>query len=141
MNPERLAKLQSQVRIGGKGKFILYTSALNQAIVLIFGKLGTPRRKVKKITKSAGTDDRKLQATLQKLSVQPMMAMLSTLPTPRVSLKLKTHVCDFTFHDSIFISTLVFLLIVHAAINSNTYAVYGRAQEKELTELGVYNYN
>jgi nascent polypeptide-associated complex subunit beta len=72
MNPERLAKLQSQVRIGGKGKFILYTSALNQAIVLIFGKLGTPRRKVKKITKSAGTDDRKLQATLQKLSVQPI---------------------------------------------------------------------
>jgi hypothetical protein len=34
--------------------------------------LGTPRRKVKKITKSAGTDDRKLQATLQKLSVQPI---------------------------------------------------------------------
>lgn len=33
---------------------------------------GTPRRKVKKITKSAGTDDRKLQATLQKLSVQPI---------------------------------------------------------------------
>jgi nascent polypeptide-associated complex subunit beta len=33
---------------------------------------GTPRRKVKKVTKSAGTDDRKLQATLQKLSVQPI---------------------------------------------------------------------
>jgi hypothetical protein len=24
-------------------------------------------------------------------------------------------------------------------MNSNTYAVYGRAQEKELTELGTYN--
>lgn len=40
--------------------------------VLILGYQGTPRRKVKKITKSAGTDDRKLQATLQKLSVQPI---------------------------------------------------------------------
>lgn len=28
--------------------------------------------------------------------------------------------------------------LVHAAINSNTYAVYGRAQEKELTELGMF---
>lgn len=29
--------------------------------------------------------------------------------------------------------------LVHAAMNSNTYAVYGRAQEKELTELGMFN--
>jgi len=51
MNPEKLAKLQSQVRIGGKG---------------------TSRRKVKKVHKSVGTDDKKLQSTLKKLNVQPI---------------------------------------------------------------------
>ncbi|ORX61936.1 putative transcription factor btf3-like protein [Hesseltinella vesiculosa] len=52
MNTEKLAKLQSQVRIGGKG---------------------TPRRKVKKSTNRTGSgDDRKLQSSLQKLNVQPI---------------------------------------------------------------------
>jgi nascent polypeptide-associated complex subunit beta len=51
MNPEKLAKLQASVRIGGKG---------------------TPRRKVKKVQKSNGTDDKKLQATLKKLNCQPI---------------------------------------------------------------------
>jgi nascent polypeptide-associated complex subunit beta len=51
MNPEKLAKLQASVRIGGKG---------------------TPRRKVKKVVKSSGADDKKLQATLKKLNVQPI---------------------------------------------------------------------
>ncbi|KAL2911412.1 Nascent polypeptide-associated complex subunit beta, partial [Polyrhizophydium stewartii] len=50
MNAEKLAKLQSQVRIGGKG---------------------TPRRKVKKVHKTAGTDDKKLQGVLKKLNCQP----------------------------------------------------------------------
>ncbi|CAO3689144.1 unnamed protein product [Umbelopsis ramanniana] len=97
MNPDKLAKLQAQVRIGGKG---------------------TPRRKVKKITKSAGTDDRKLQATLQKLSVQPIAGI------EEVNMfKEDGNVIHFANPK------------VHAAMNSNTYAVYGRAQEKELTEL------
>lgn len=51
MDTEKLAKLQAQVRIGGKG---------------------TPRRKVKKTHKSAGADQQKLQGTLKKLSVQPV---------------------------------------------------------------------
>ena len=54
MNPEKLAKLQAQaaaVRIGGKG---------------------TPRRKVKKVHKTTGTDDKKLQSALKKLNVQPI---------------------------------------------------------------------
>ena len=51
MNPEKLAKLQAQVRIGGKG---------------------TPRRKVKKVHKSNGGDDKKLVSTLKKLNVQPV---------------------------------------------------------------------
>lgn len=51
MNAEKLAKLQASVRIGGKG---------------------TPRRKVKKVHKTAGTDDKKLQSQLKKLNVQPI---------------------------------------------------------------------
>jgi nascent polypeptide-associated complex subunit beta len=52
MNPEKLAQLQAQaanVRIGGKG---------------------TPRRKVKKVHKAAGSDDKKLGSVLKRLNVQ-----------------------------------------------------------------------
>ncbi|XP_066581818.1 transcription factor BTF3 homolog 4 [Prorops nasuta] len=48
MNPEKLKKLQAQVRIGGKG---------------------TPRRKKKVVHTTAATDDKKLQSCLKKLSV------------------------------------------------------------------------
>ncbi|KAI9276139.1 NAC domain-containing protein [Sporodiniella umbellata] len=52
MNAEKLAKLQNQVRIGGKG---------------------TPRRKVKKtVSNSSSGDDRKLSAALTSLKVQPI---------------------------------------------------------------------
>lgn len=50
MNPERLSKMQSQVRIGGKG---------------------TQRRK-KKIVHKTNTDDKKLQNSLKKLAVNPI---------------------------------------------------------------------
>jgi len=36
---------------------------------------GTPRRKVKKVHKSGGTDDKKLQATLKKMNVQPIQGI------------------------------------------------------------------
>jgi nascent polypeptide-associated complex subunit beta len=49
MNPEKLAKLQAQVRIGGKG---------------------TPRRKMKKAGKPIVADDKKLQGQLKKLNTQ-----------------------------------------------------------------------
>ncbi|GIX80360.1 transcription factor BTF3 homolog 4 [Caerostris darwini] len=48
MNPERLSKLQAQVRIGGKG---------------------TARRKKKVVHRTATTDDKKLQSSLKKLAV------------------------------------------------------------------------
>lgn len=48
MNPEKLKKLQTQVRIGGKG---------------------TPRRKKKVVHTTAATDDKKLQSSLKKLAV------------------------------------------------------------------------
>ncbi|PIA14794.1 transcription factor BTF3-like protein 4-like protein [Coemansia reversa NRRL 1564] len=52
MNPEKLAKLQAQVRTGGKG---------------------TPRRKViKKPTKSVAKEDPKIASTLRQLGVQPI---------------------------------------------------------------------
>merc|ERR1712013_669318 len=48
MNPEKLKKLQEQVRTGGKG---------------------TARRKKKVVHKTATTDDKKLQSSLKKLAV------------------------------------------------------------------------
>ena len=36
---------------------------------------GTPRRKVKKVHKSTGADDKKLQTALKKLNVQPIQAI------------------------------------------------------------------
>jgi len=48
MNPERLSKLQSQVRIGGKG---------------------SARRKKKIVRKVTTTDDKKIQSSLKKLGV------------------------------------------------------------------------
>lgn len=36
---------------------------------------GTPRRKIKKVHKTAGADDKKLQATLKKMNVQPIQAI------------------------------------------------------------------
>ena len=54
MNAEKLAKLQEQVRIGGKG---------------------TPRRKMKKVHKTSATDNQKLQGTLKKINAQPLAAI------------------------------------------------------------------
>eukprot|EP00126_Sphaerothecum_destruens_P001152 Sdes_comp13333_c0_seq1m3143 len=51
MNPEKLAQLQNNVRIGGKG---------------------TVRRKKKFLYKNAAVDDKKLQQTLKKLGCNPI---------------------------------------------------------------------
>lgn len=48
MDQEKLARMQAQVRIGGKG---------------------TARRKKKVVHRSATTDDKKLQSSLKKLAV------------------------------------------------------------------------
>ena len=46
------------------------------AVLTIFGSgKGTPRRPVKKVHKSSGTDDKKLQTSLKKLNVQPIQAI------------------------------------------------------------------
>ncbi|KAJ3174548.1 Nascent polypeptide-associated complex subunit beta [Irineochytrium annulatum] len=100
MNPEKLAKLQAQaasVRIGGKG---------------------TPRRKVKKVVKSAGSEDKKLQATLKKLNPQPITAI--------------EEVNMFKSDGSVlhFVAPKV-----QAAISANTFIISGHAETKDLTEL------
>ncbi|CAG8511850.1 transcription factor BTF3 4 [Rhizophagus irregularis] len=103
MNPEKLAKLQSQVRIGGKG---------------------TPRRKVKKVYKTATNDDKKLQTTLKKLNVQSIPSI------EEVNMfKEDGNVIHFTTPK------------VQASIHANTFAIYGQGEDKELTELvpGILN--
>ncbi|KAI9831529.1 MAG: Nascent polypeptide-associated complex subunit beta [Phylliscum demangeonii] len=106
MDPARLAKMQQSaqaVRSGGKG---------------------TPRRKMKKVHKSAGTDDKKLQAALKKLNAQPIQGI------EEVNMfKDDGNVIHFSNPK------------VHASTPSNTFAIYGNGEDKELTELvpGILN--
>jgi hypothetical protein len=53
-----------ELELGGKDRLLTECS----------GK-GTPRRKTKKVHKSSGTDDKKLQTSLKKLNVQPIQAI------------------------------------------------------------------
>jgi len=97
MDTAKLARLQAQARVGGKG---------------------TPRRKAKRVTKSSGTDEKKLQATLKKLNVQPIQQI------EEVNMfKSDGNVIHFSAPK------------VHSAIASNLFSIYGNAEEKELTEL------
>jgi len=103
MDMEKLKKMQQSVRVGGKG---------------------TPRRKVKKVHKTAGVDDKKLQTALKKLNVQPIQAI------EEVNMfKADGNVIHFSAPK------------VHAAVPSNTFAIYGNGEDKELTELvpGILN--
>ncbi|KAF3294113.1 Nascent polypeptide-associated complex subunit beta [Orbilia oligospora] len=85
---------------------------------------GTPRRKVKKVHKSSGTDDKKLQSSLKKLNVQPIQAI------EEVNMfKEDGNVIHFSAPK------------VHASVPANTFAIYGNGEDKELTELvpGILN--
>ncbi|KAI7265106.1 Nascent polypeptide-associated complex subunit [Hortaea werneckii] len=85
---------------------------------------GTPRRKMKKVHKSSGTDDKKLQGALKKLNVQPITAI------EEVNMfKQDGNVIHFSAPK------------VHASVPSNTFALYGNGEDKELTELvpGILN--
>ncbi|KAG7140072.1 Nascent polypeptide-associated complex subunit beta like protein [Verticillium longisporum] len=86
---------------------------------------GTPRRTQKRgvAGRSAG-DDKKLQASLKKLNVQPIQAI------EEVNMfKSDGNVIHFAAPK------------VHAAVPANTFAVYGNGEDKELTELvpGILN--
>ncbi|PKI85015.1 Nascent polypeptide-associated complex subunit beta [Malassezia vespertilionis] len=84
------------------------------------GGKGAPRRKVVKKPKGAvaGGEDPKLQAGLKKLAVQPLSGI------EEVNMfKEDGNVLHIASPK------------VHGALASNTLAVYGKAQNKELTEL------
>ncbi|KAL1876413.1 hypothetical protein VTK73DRAFT_9352 [Phialemonium thermophilum] len=85
---------------------------------------GTPRRKVKRTPQRSAGDDKKLQQTLKKLNVQPIQAI------EEVNMfKSDGNVIHFAAPK------------VHASVPSNTFAIYGNGEDKELTELvpGILN--
>lgn len=116
---------------------------------------GTPRRKVKKVHKSSGADDKKLQATLKKMNVQPIQAIEEVnmfkedgnvihFNAPRGEfhcIPSQTHPIPVVQIPAIHPAPLTNLPTVHASVPSNTFALYGNGEEKELTELvpGILN--
>ncbi|MCJ1360096.1 MAG: Nascent polypeptide-associated complex subunit beta [Icmadophila ericetorum] len=79
---------------------------------------------MKKVHKSSGTDDKKLQASLKKMNVQPIQAI------EEVNMfKEDGNVIHFSAPK------------VQASVPSNTFAIYGVGEDKELTELvpGILN--
>ncbi|XP_031569330.1 transcription factor BTF3 homolog 4-like [Actinia tenebrosa] len=103
MNSEKLSKLSKEVRIGGKG---------------------TPRRKKKVVHRTATTDDKKLQNTLKKLSVNTIQGI------EEVNM-IKDDGTVIHFNNP----------KVQANLGANTYAVNGHAETKTITEMlpGILN--
>jgi len=103
MNAEKLARMQAQVRIGGKG---------------------TARRKKKTVHKTDTTDEKKLQAALQKIRVNQIPGI------EEVNLfKDDGSVMHFKNPK------------IQASLPSNTFALHGQYEDKQLTELlpGIIN--
>merc|ERR1712037_9600 len=103
MNAEKLQQLQAQVRIGGKG---------------------TARRKKKVVHRTATTDDKRLQSSLKKLSV-------NTIPGIEEVNMIKDDGSVIHFNNP----------KVQASLAANTFAVTGHADNKQITELlpGILN--
>ncbi|KAJ8011049.1 hypothetical protein DPEC_G00054150 [Dallia pectoralis] len=97
MNQEKLAKLQAQVRIGGKG---------------------TARRKKKVVHRTATADDKKLQSSLKKLSVNNIAGI------EEVNM-IKDDGSVIHFNNP----------KVQASLSANTFAITGHAENKQLTEM------
>merc|ERR1712236_206681 len=103
MNQEKLKQLQAQVRIGGKG---------------------TVRRKKKVVHRTATTDDKKLQSSLKKLSV-------NNIPGIEEVNMIKDDGSVIHFNNP----------KVQASLAANTFAVTGHAENKQITEMlpGILN--
>uniref|UniRef100_A0A674CP94 Transcription factor BTF3 n=2 Tax=Salmo trutta TaxID=8032 RepID=A0A674CP94_SALTR len=97
MNQEKLAILQAQVRIGGKG---------------------TARRKKKVVHRTATADDKKLQSSLKKLSVNNISGI------EEVNM-IKDDGTVIHFNNP----------KVQASLSANTFAITGHAENKQLTEM------
>ena len=135
---------------------------------------------MKKVHKSSGTDDKKLQTSLKKMNVQPIQAIEEVnmfkedgnvihFAAPKGSLEAcielqNLHSChqplivmDHSYcvlavvfetwlRSSVLTPTYLMLtidrwILVHASVPSNTFAIYGNGEDKELTELvpGILN--
>ncbi|KAK3794634.1 hypothetical protein RRG08_003779 [Elysia crispata] len=106
MNPEKLKQLQAKadvVRIGGKG---------------------TARRKKKVIHRTATTDDKKMQYSLKKLSV-------NSIPGIEEVNMMKEDGQVIHFNNP----------KVQASLGANTFAITGLAENKEMSDLlpGILN--
>merc|ERR1711862_613480 len=103
MNQEKLKQLQAQVRIGGKG---------------------TVRRKKKVVHRTATTDDKKLQSSLKKLSV-------NNIPGIEEVNMIKDDGTVIHFNNP----------KVQASLAANTFAVTGHGENKQITDLlpGILN--
>eukprot|EP00099_Drosophila_melanogaster_P013933 NP_476853.1 bicaudal, isoform A [Drosophila melanogaster] len=97
MNAEKLKKLQAQVRIGGKG---------------------TPRRKKKIVHSTPATDDKKLQSSLKKLSV-------NTIPGIEEVNIIKNDGTVIHFNNP----------KAQASLPTNTFAITGHGENKTITEM------
>jgi hypothetical protein len=119
MNVDKLQKLQSQVRIGGKG---------------------TPRRKVKKHVKASG-DDKKVDGALKKLHCQQIPAIEEVnmfkadgrvlhFNNPKgisyLSLS-TTHLYNWVYVGC---DLMYVLIVVEASIGSNLFVIRGHVQDK-----------
>merc|ERR1712042_410781 len=93
MNQEKLAKMQAQVRIGGKGSV---------------------RRKKKVVHRSSATDDKKLQASLKKLTVNNISGI------EEVNM-IKDDGSVIHFNNP----------KVQASLNANTFAISGHADDDD----------
>ena len=100
---------------------------------------------MRKAKPSGAQDDKKLQAALKKLNVQPIQGV------EEVNMfREDGNVLHFTAPKGMFclgsfqknnVLGFKFLFLVHAAVSANTFAIYGTGHEKELTELvpGILN--
>eukprot|EP00118_Oscarella_pearsei_P028941 m.3314 g.3314 ORF g.3314 m.3314 type:complete len:160 (+) comp9252_c0_seq1:68-547(+) len=97
MNPDKLKQLQQQVRIGGKG---------------------TQRRKKKVVHRTATTDDKKVQSTLKRLSVNGIPGI------EEVNMfKDDGYVIHFNNPK------------VQASLGANTFSVTGHSETKPITDM------
>lgn len=153
-------------------RWLRVANAIPVPLQTISGK-GTPRRKAKKVHKTSGTDDKKLQTALKKLNVQPIQAIeevnmfkedgnvihfaapkgacfsisfnscLSSLQSLLHFDPLLTFLATFSLPPPTRLppKTNPFPSTVHASVPSNTFAIYGAGEDKELTELvpGILN--
>jgi nascent polypeptide-associated complex subunit beta len=109
---------------------------------------GTVRRKIKKVHKSSGTDEKKLQQSLKKLNVQPIQAIeevnMFKGDGTVIHFSAPKGMCMYRKGNFALNETsreLNDFPPVHSAISSNLFSIYGNAEEKELTELvpGILN--